>query len=164
VRWRHYALGAGVGGLLFLLMPHKPYLILNISASMPRGAYLLQSSADLKHGDIVLAPLDAQIAALAVSRGYLPEGLPIIKPVVALGGDVVCLHNNVVVNGEVLTSTIQATDSQGRELPHIEGCVLLDATQVFLLSTTHARSLDSRYFGPIDRRTILGKVKHLWSW
>jgi type IV secretory pathway protease TraF len=46
-------------------------------------------------------------------------------------------------------------DTAGRPLPAWSGCIRLADTQVFVLAAD-PDSLDSRYFGPVDRAHVLG--------
>ena len=166
--WLYGLLGL-TGGLALLgvgftrLSP--PPLILNLSASLPRGLYLVRHVATLERGMLVLVHPDTALEHLLVTRGYLPAGMPLLKPVVALGGDEVCVvEEEVRVNGTVLATTVADVDSAGRPLPQWQACKTLTAAEVFLLSAADARSFDSRYFGPVPRQTIVGTATFLWGW
>jgi type IV secretory pathway protease TraF len=56
----------------------------------------------------------------------------------------------------------RTSDSQGRPLPDWQGCRLLGMSAVFLLMPDVASSFDGRYFGPVSRSAILGKLRPLW--
>jgi len=51
-------------------------------------------------------------------------------------------------------------DGLGRRLPQIEGCFILHANEVFLVSTDVQTSWDSRYFGPVKHSDVLGIVRY----
>ena len=167
-RWLYWLLGL-TGGIALLgvgftrLTP--PPLILNLSASLPRGLYVVRHVATLERGMLVLVQPATALEHLLVARGYLPARVPLLKPVVALGGDEVCVvEEEVRVNGTVLATTVADVDSEGRPLPQWQACKTLTAEEVFLLSTADARSFDSRYFGPVPRQTIVGTATLLWGW
>jgi len=167
-RWLYWLLGL-TGGIALLGVGftrlHPPPLILNLSASLPRGLYVVRHVATLERGMLVLVQPDTAFEHLLVARGYLPAGVPLLKPVVALGGDEVCVvEEEVRVNGTVLATTVAEVDSEGRPLPQWQACKTLTAAEVFLLSTADARSFDSRYFGPVPRQTIVGTATFLWRW
>jgi type IV secretory pathway protease TraF len=83
-----------------------------------------------------------------------------IKQVAALGGDTVCRAGiEIKVNGARVAHARHA-DGVGRALPVWRGCVQLDADQVFLLGS-HPESFDSRYFGLVNRASILGRAMKL---
>jgi conjugative transfer signal peptidase TraF len=167
-RWLYWGLGL-TGGLALLGVGltrlHPPPLIFNLSASLPRGLYVVRHVATLERGMVVLVQPDQALEALLVARGYLPAGVPLLKPVVALGGDDVCVvDEEVSVNGTVLATTVADVDSAGRPLPQWQDCKTLTTEEVFLLSTADARSFDSRYFGPVTRQMIVGTATFLWGW
>lgn len=62
--------------------------VYNPGDSVPRGWYRIESAgtvADALHvGDIVLARLPSEAAALAAQRGYLPERVPLLKRIGAM--------------------------------------------------------------------------------
>lgn len=143
--------------------PSLPLLVYNASASVPPGFYIRRPSSTLRRGDLVLAHLPPAIAAVAQERGYLPAGVPLLKPVAALGGDRVCAEAGALsVNGEALARALER-DRQGRPLTAWSGCRTLAADEVLLLRAGTAQSFDGRYFGPLRRSVILAAVAPLWT-
>jgi conjugative transfer signal peptidase TraF len=141
-------------------------MAINLSPSMPRGVYLTRPVSELKIGDWVSLCIPSDSAPVYRSRGYLPEssrcpsGLaPIIKPIVAMSGDVVSIeHDGIRVNGLLVPdSPIFDTDSNDRPISHLPlgWSKQLAASEYFAVATFHPRSLDSRYFGPIRGIQIL---------
>jgi type IV secretory pathway protease TraF len=53
-------------------------------------------------------------------------------------------------------------DRTGRPLQPYRGCRLLREDEVFLLNVRAPSSLDGRYFGPLNRAQIVGRVTPLW--
>jgi hypothetical protein len=51
-----------------------------------------------------------------------------------------------------------------RALPHWSACRRLKAQEVFLLSSYSPFSFDSRYFGPVERASVMGRAVPLWTW
>jgi conjugative transfer signal peptidase TraF len=181
--WRYRALvlaGMLVGlaaifapGLLCALAPaagpagpadaFAPRLVYNASDSVPRGFYVIRVPPP-RVGDVVLARLPAFAARWAAERGYLPAGVPLIKPIAAGYGDHVCVRSGIVrINGRVVARTL-VRDSRGRPLAAWPGCRLLTRDEWFLLSAEHLASFDSRYFGPIPRTAAFGVAVPLWVW
>jgi conjugative transfer signal peptidase TraF len=83
-------------------------LHMNLSPSAPRGLYRTVTGTPTR-GAWVAACVSPEAAALGRARGYLEAGpcvggvQPVIKPVVALAGDVVELGPEaVVINGQRL--------------------------------------------------------------
>jgi conjugative transfer signal peptidase TraF len=90
---------------------------------------------------------------------------PLLKPIVGLAGDVVELTpDTVIINGTSLTHSATVDhDSQGRPLPHLPwGRYLLAPGEVWVMSTTHPNSWDSRYFGPIRVESVIATATPLW--
>lgn len=145
------------------LAAYAPRLVYNASDSMPRGFYAIRVQPP-SVGDAALVRLPAAAARLAVERGYLPAGVPLIKPIAAGYGDHVCVRHGIVrINGRLRTLTL-THDSQGRPLASWPGCRLLGPHEWFLLGTDHSASFDSRYFGPVAHAAVYGVAVPLWVW
>lgn len=139
-------------------------IVYNPSASAPLGWYRVQATASPRVGDYVLATLPADAAALAAQRGYLPAGLPILKRIGAVSGQRVCWHEDVLaVDGTALGHVLR-NDRQGRPLPAWRQCRRLMEGELFLFSSSHPASFDSRYFGSIVLSAVQGQAIPLWTW
>jgi type IV secretory pathway protease TraF len=113
-------------------------------------------------GALAVIRLPGPFLTLAHVRGYLPAGALLIKWVAGNTGDVVCRHGLIVtINGRTVAYA-RTADAVGRKLPRWSGCRRLKAAQVFVLSA-EPDSFDSRYFGPVDRRNILGTALPVWT-
>ena len=141
----------------------SPALIWNASASVPVGLYRVQSDPQPKVGDIVVVRPPGDLVWFLADGGYLPRGVPLLKRVAALGGQRVCrIGFAVSVDGAPLGDAM-ARDHRGRPLPTWQGCRVLTGAQVFLFNPDHPDSLDGRYFGPLDRSTIVGRAESVWT-
>lgn len=150
---------AGVALIGISAIARAPLLVWNASASAPIGLYRVVSGAP-ERGDLVLVQPSKSIAKLAAKRGYLPSGVPLIKRIVAMGGDDVCIFDGaIIINGKIVARQIEA-DSKGRPMPRWNECRALTADEIFLLLTP-ADSFDSRYFGPVPRAQIIGRLAPL---
>jgi conjugative transfer signal peptidase TraF len=146
-------------------------LHVNLSASAPRGLYRTVAGPP-GPGEWVVACVDAQAAALARPRGYLGPGpcaggvQPVLKPVVAITGDVVDIGPEAVtVNGQPLPgSSTAARDSLGRALPHVAwGRYVVGADELWVVSTRVPNSWDSRYLGPISTSQVWAVARPVWT-
>ncbi len=151
-------------GLAFLAfsMPKTPRLIGNATASAPIGFYALSRLKSVIHGDFVLAMPPRAAQVLAAKRGYLPLGVPLVKRIAALSGDRICSDGIRIAINDRIVATRRDTDRSGRPLPVWRGCRILGKTDVFLLMDDVPNSFDGRYFGPIKRSDVLGKLVPLW--
>ncbi len=145
------------------LAADAPRLVYNASDSMPRGFYVIRAQPP-RVGDAILVRLPPSAARLAAERGYLPAGVPLIKPIAAGYGEHVCVRDGIVrINGRIRALT-RTHDSLGRPLVAWPGCRLLAENEWFLLGTEHSASFDSRYFGPVSHAAVYGVAVPLWVW
>jgi len=139
----------------------------NFSPSLPIGFYVTteDGSANL----VEFCPAEP-FATLAITRGYRDSGTcrdgaaPLLKPVVASAGDVVELSaRGVSVNGVLLPNTAPLSkDTKGRPLEAWPfGRYVVGPETVWVASSYHSRSFDSRYFGPLSTAAIRDRLKPL---
>ncbi len=140
-------------------------LRINTSPSLPVGLYI--TSADHNANLVEFCPAEP-FATLAIVRGYRDPGAcqdgaaPLLKPVVAKSGDEVELSpRGISVNGALLPNTAPISkDTKGRPLEawHL-GRYLVAPETVWVASSYHPRSFDSRYFGPLSTAAIRSRLK-----
>ena len=146
---------------VWMQMPVR--IVHNPSDSVPRGWYRIWKADGLQVGDIVLARLPVVPATLAAQRGYLPAGVPILKRIGAVVPQSVCVSDGAVRIDDDVVATVRMHDGKERELPVWSQCRRLTSGELFLLSTNPA-SFDSRYFGPITTKAVIGSAQPLWTW
>lgn len=138
-----------------------PRIIWNASASAPIGLYRVHPDSDPPAGALVAIAPPARLARWLSARGYLPEGVPLLKHVAAKAGQRVCRIGAVVsVDGDPVASA-RADDSRGRPLPSLQGCRTLGPGEIFLLNPAVPDSLDGRYFGPLPASSVIGTATPL---
>jgi len=140
--------------------PTKARVLWNRTESAPKGLYLVTRD-NLTTGDWAVLSGDAASAEWIAANGYLSADWPIIKRVAAVEGDEICRGGVEIFINETLAATALDADSTGRKLPRWEGCITLQADQVFLLNN-HPRSLDGRYFGTEKRDDLIGRAHLLF--
>jgi conjugative transfer signal peptidase TraF len=147
--------------LLVASLPAKtPRLVWNASPSVPPGLYRFELSP-VRRGDLVLIRLRPHVAELAHQRGYLPKSAYLIKFVVAVAGDRVCrLGDRLLVRG-VFAARALPRDRLGRRMPVWHGCRRLAPGDLFILAD-NTQSFDSRYFGVVSVRAVVGRAVLLW--
>jgi conjugative transfer signal peptidase TraF len=143
--------------------PHGAMFVWNASASAPIGLYRVGHGRALARGALVLAVPAPPLAAFAARRGYLPEGVPLVKRIAAVAGDAVCARGNAIFIDGRLAAARLAADRNGRPLPAWSGCRMLRANEVFLLMADVRASFDGRYFGPTPSSEIAGTLEPLWT-
>ncbi len=149
------------GGLLLAgtLLKPDPALIYNPTESAEPGWYRVLPAKRPARGDLVAARLPEPARKLADARGFLPAGLPVIKTIAAAGGDTACWSDEAVSLPGEQRLELLTHDRAGRPLPRPpNGCVTLGPEEVFLASDRIPGSFDSRYFGAVEARLVIGPV------
>lgn len=136
-------------------------MTLNVTTSMPRGLYWLRPGVRLDRGTVVTFPCPAAIRPLVAARRYLPANFKLLKRIVAVAGDRVCLDGDRYVVGDQLVSPIATHDHLGRPLHPYRFCGLVPEGSVFVAAHGDS-SLDSRYFGPVPLLDLTPAVP-LWT-
>lgn len=137
-------------------------LVWNVSASVPTGLYAVRPTAPLRVGVLAAVMPPEPLASSLVASGYLGRGVPLIKRIEALPGQRVCRHGERVTVSGKLRAIARESDSRGHPLPRWSGCVVVGEGQLFLLNA-HPGSMDGRYFGPLERSTVLGRATPLFA-
>ena len=145
-----------------MVTQQPPLLVVwNASPSVPVGLYLI-TKASPRVGDLAVLRLPPVIAAFAARRGYLPTSAYLLKPIAAVAGDLVCRFGERVLVSGGLAGIAQDADADGNAMPTWQGCRVLQMGEVFVLAD-HPASFDSRYFGPLQTVSIVGRAVLLWS-
>lgn len=138
-------------------LPKK--LVYNGSASAPIGLYWLDKRP-VRRGDYALVGVPERVRNLVEGRAYLPPDVPLLKRVVGLNGDRICRRGEEIFVNDERVAIANRVDGLGRDMPDWHGCHILTEQTVFLLQD-HPQSFDGRYFGPVDRRLIIGRATRL---
>jgi conjugative transfer signal peptidase TraF len=140
-----------------------PLVVWNVSGSVPTGLYRVRPARDLTVTTLVVAYPPEPLATWLAEGRYLPRGVPLLKPVLALAGQTVCRAGPVItVDGREMGAA-REQDHSGRPLPVWQGCRVIGAGEVFLMNPEEPASLDGRYFGPIPIAAIAGRAEPLWT-
>ncbi len=138
-------------------------LLWNASASTPIGFYDLAPPSDLKVGDLVAIMPDKPLADFMAERGYIARGVPLLKHIAALPGHEVCRTGKAITIDAVPFGDAIDRDKRGRPLPVWRGCQRIADGDIFLMNPSVPDSLDSRYFGPLPARTVIGHATPLYT-
>ncbi len=144
------------------LQPHR-MIVWNASASVPVGLYLLETTDERYVSELVAVVPPEPLATFLAAGNYLPRGVPMLKHVLALPGQTVCRDGLVVTVDKVAVGVALERDRQGRALPVWQGCRVVAEDTLFLMNSRSADSLDGRYFGPLPRSAVTGRVHPVWT-
>ncbi len=153
---------------LFPALARSCGIWVNLSSSIPPGIYHQAEGAILR-GDCVLSCVPSSAAALAYERHYIGYGncpmstAPVGKYAVGLPGDQARINQEgIVINGTKLNSTKPLElDIEKRTLEPF----MLDrqlSEDEYLLAGKTKESYDSRYFGPVSKKEIKGKIEAVY--
>ncbi|RUU13611.1 S26 family signal peptidase [Mesorhizobium sp. USDA-HM6] len=146
---------------VFAAVPAK--LIWNASASVPIGLYLVEGSEPFLEGDLVAIDPPWPLAMFLAARGYLPNGVPLLKHILAVAGQTVCRDKlTISVDGREVGFALER-DWAGRLLPVWQGCQRIPDGAVFVMNRQVRDSLDGRYFGLVSTDRIIGRAVPLWT-
>ncbi len=87
-----------------------PRLIWNASASTPIGLYVVRPTGALRDTELVAVMPTEPVASFLADGGYLPRGVPLMKRVLALPGQIVCRHGLRITIDRVEVGDAQARD------------------------------------------------------
>lgn len=153
------AVAAGVAALSPASRGPAP-LVVNESASLPRGLYRLTDRPPVVGAVVALRQPPS-------ARAYLsglgaPGDMRLLKRVMARGGEVVCADGRTLrwPRGTVM---VAARDRRGVSLPGWKGCRALAPDEALLLGDSDD-SFDSRYFGPVRRPALEGVYVEVVRW
>lgn len=145
-------------------------LRINDSPSMPMGVWYLSWSAQhvYRPGEIVEAcPHIPAAETVYLDQGPCPDKkAPVLKRIVAVAADQVSVSPvGVAVNGTLLPDSAPlAHDSAGRPLHAYPTGTYTLRTGYVWLAAPDARSLDSRYYGPVSISDIGGVMSPVVVW
>lgn len=151
----------GIGYPAITPMPIK--LMWNASASAPIGFYTIDFAAPFEVTDLVAVDAPEPFATFMAERGYLPKGVPLLKRVLGVPGQIVCRSNLTITVDGIEVGAALERDRIGRALPGWQGCRRIHTGEVFLMNWQVRDSLDGRYFGLTSTDQIIGRAVPLWT-
>ena len=140
-----------------------PLYIWNASSSVPIGLYRVQPATRLAVTELVAVQPPDLLAAFLDLNGYLPIGVPMLKRVLALPGQMVCRNGLTITVDGIEVGDAQERDGRGRPLPVWHGCRVIADGDVFVMNWQSADSLDGRYFGPLHASAVVGRAVPVWT-
>jgi conjugative transfer signal peptidase TraF len=135
----------------------------NATASVPTGLYAIRGKASLNVGERVAIEPPPELRRLLAERRYLPTGVPLLKRIAAVSGQLVCrFGHGVTIDGEFVGAA-RARDRLGRALPAWFGCQRLRAGELFVMNPAAPDSFDGRYFGVLRITQVIGRATPVWT-
>ena len=145
-------------GLYFILRYFDIGVIKQFTPSMPEGYYLTYYTQNITRDDDVLFKPNEHIQQFIVDHGWLPKGVPLLKRIVGIPGDKLCIKQRKVAINNKTIAIIKHKDSQGNPLPVFQFCGVIARNQYFVQGIANDHSFDSRYYGLISSNQIISKA------
>lgn len=141
-----------------------------VTPSIPQGLYVSKAvNGRLLERDEI-ACFDYPAPAWAQGRGYVPEGMRLCKFVAGVPGDFFSREGDTLLrapNGAHPAPIAQFVhvDSKKRPLPQ-DAPVLgeVPSGEYVMLAPKYPNSLDSRYYGRVQARTVTKTLKPIITW
>lgn len=151
--------------IILACYPLPFFVTINLTPSIPVGVYLKTSDPNAPYTRFCLDP--KYVAVLrnhgVVSHGSCPDGSePLIKPVIhATPTDPIILTaEGFRYRGKLLPNTVpKAIALDGKPLEHWAFGIY--RSDMWAVSSYNANSYDSRYFGPINKASIVSRARLL---
>jgi conjugative transfer signal peptidase TraF len=166
-----WSVAAGVFGAVTVARDRG--VSINVTPSMPIGIWIIRPvNAPIARGAIVSFCHAHRRRSAKPSRpadhGPCPDGAwPLLKPVAALPGDLVVIDSaGITINGQLVPNSQRQSR---RGLAAIApGSYRVGEGELWVVSSLHTHSFDSRYFGPIHAAAVRGEaipvlVGHSWN-
>ena len=153
---------AAVTSLVSTIGGATPRYIWNASNSVPIGLYRVAPAGKFTVTELVAVQPPDPLAAFLDLNDYLPYGLPMLKRIVALPGQVVCRIGLTITVDNLEMGQARERDGRNRPLPVWQGCRIIGEDEIFVMNWQSADSLDSRYFGPLPASAVVGRALPLW--
>lgn len=155
---------------LFLLHAIVPYfqgsLIINTTSSQPRGLYH-RTPLVVEKGALISVQLPSRIQTFMAERKWIAPSMQSLKRIIALPGDTITCSGDTFEINHVPFGKIATVDSLGRSLPQFFSAANTPFTvppDTVLLGSTHHRSFDSRYYGPVPISCLLSGAEPILTW
>lgn len=149
------------------------HIYVNTTPSLPLGLYKKIDARIEKGAYVAFCPPNWDVFKMAQERGFIdasdgtngncPSGHGLmLKQIKAMQGDLVSIDSSgVFVNSNKLPlSEPLSIDDRAQFMPQFRlPSRLLESSEILLMANIHARSFDARYFGLVDQKHIVARVK-----
>lgn len=147
-----------LGLILMSTFYGKTLFILNQTKSLPRGFYRVIEQENYRRGDLVVFHIPDTIRTFIQSRFQMPDNAYLMKYIVGLPGDTYTVKDGIFIVENDAIGAVLKHDNNGKPMPVFEYNGVLKSG-VLVAKKGLNLSIDSRYFGPVPRSTIIGRAE-----
>lgn len=143
---------------LFSSLQKEKYIFYNYTDSLPFGFYIVVPG-EIKKGDLIAFVPPPVAQKLINERKYLqPDGY-LLKPVIGVAGDSIdTKYERLLINGKD-TGEFLTKDKEGRTISKYLFRGRLKKGEYYVVIPEKKNSFDSRYFGPVPKKNVVGKIR-----
>ena len=143
----------------------EPSFYVNRTPSLPLGIYrFVAFDGNISRGDLVFLEVTEEARPYVYGRGWLPEGVLLLKQVGAVPGDHYNISDSDIrVNGDYVGPVFEE-DRSGKPLPVLRGSYKVGDGYFLPVATNIPNSFDGRYFGTVPVNSVRGKAVAVWIW
>jgi len=158
--------------ITFIYAMKNARIIFNTTSSFPIGFYKISKSSQYKKGVLVsFCAVPSKMIDRMIKQGYsqknslCPNQTPqLLKKILGLEGDRVEIGKLVFINNQAIqNSKIFTKDSRGNLL-RIQSSQSIKKDYFWAMSDYNERSFDSRYFGQVPLKNIIGRATPIMTW
>lgn len=154
-----------LGLIVIRLLLNISQVFINTSHSLDLGLYNLKKNDFYQKGDIVLLCLNNKVSQYAYKHGFIGTGnckfnkAPVGKTIIAEPGDIVeIIDNQIYINKQHIENS-DLYELQDWFISLNKSFVI--KKDEFFVMNNNKLSFDSRYYGPITKDSIIGKIEKI---
>jgi conjugative transfer signal peptidase TraF len=147
-------------------------VIFNTTSSFPLGFYKISKSNQYKKGDLVsFCAVPSKIIDRMIKQGYTqknslcPNQTPqLLKKILGLEDDNITMNSVVLLNNQPIKNSRVFTKDRKGNLLSIQPSQTIEKGNFWAMSDYNEKSFDSRYFGQVPLKNIIGRATPIMTW
>lgn len=144
-----------------LFLSGQKFFFYNYTNSLPKGFYV-RTLGQVHRGDLVAFKPPPYAEKMIRDRHYLRDDGFLMKKIIGIEGDSICTERgSFYVHGVNYGGFVNA-DAEGRTLPRYYYCGRIKKGDYIVGLAGENNSFDSRYFGPVKKENIIGRIALIW--
>jgi conjugative transfer signal peptidase TraF len=148
--------------IAFTSLKKEKYIFYNYTESLPRGFYIrVPGEEPIKKGDLIAFVPPQTAKKIIDERKYLKPDYYLLKRVIGVPGDSIDTSKDHLIINHRPTGEFLSHDKEGRPISKYSFSGCLKKGEYYTGIPEKKNSFDSRYFGPVSKKNIIGKIRLL---